>query len=46
MDGKPFGGYRLSGVVAKAGGEDYLTQFMVARVISANTLRRGFAPPD
>ncbi|HEX9743446.1 MAG TPA: proline dehydrogenase family protein, partial [Nitrospiraceae bacterium] len=42
---QPFGGYRLSGVGAKAGGEDYLAQFMVARVISENTLRRGFAPP-
>lgn len=42
---QPFGGYRLSGVGAKAGGEDYLTQFMVARVICENTLRRGFAPP-
>jgi RHH-type proline utilization regulon transcriptional repressor/proline dehydrogenase/delta 1-pyrroline-5-carboxylate dehydrogenase len=43
---QPFGGYRLSGVGAKAGGEDYLAQFMVARVISENTLRRGFAPPE
>jgi RHH-type proline utilization regulon transcriptional repressor/proline dehydrogenase/delta 1-pyrroline-5-carboxylate dehydrogenase len=43
---QPFGGYRFSGVGAKAGGEDYLAQFMVSRVISENTLRRGFAPPD
>ncbi len=43
---QPFGGYRLSGVGAKAGGEEYLAQFMVSRVISENTLRRGFAPPD
>ncbi len=43
---QPFGGYRLSGIGAKAGGEDYLAQFMVARVISENTLRRGFAPPE
>jgi RHH-type proline utilization regulon transcriptional repressor/proline dehydrogenase/delta 1-pyrroline-5-carboxylate dehydrogenase len=42
---QPFGGYRLSGVGAKAGGEGYLEQFMVARIISENTLRRGFAPP-
>ncbi len=41
---QPFGGHRLSGVGAKAGGDDYLVQFMVARVISENTLRRGFAP--
>jgi RHH-type proline utilization regulon transcriptional repressor/proline dehydrogenase/delta 1-pyrroline-5-carboxylate dehydrogenase len=43
---QPFGGHRLSGVGAKAGGEDYLSQFMVARVISENTLRRGFAPVE
>lgn len=41
---QPFGGHRLSGVGAKAGGEDYLLQFMTARVVSENTLRRGFAP--
>ncbi|MFM8550858.1 MAG: aldehyde dehydrogenase family protein, partial [Nitrospiraceae bacterium] len=43
---QPFGGHRLSGVGAQAGGEDYLKQVMVARVISENTLRRGFAPAD
>ena len=43
---QPFGGHRLSGVGAKAGGEDYLTQFMIARVISENTIRRGFAPSE
>ncbi len=42
---QPFGGHRLSGMGAKAGGEDYLPQFMVARVVSENTVRRGFAPP-
>jgi RHH-type proline utilization regulon transcriptional repressor/proline dehydrogenase/delta 1-pyrroline-5-carboxylate dehydrogenase len=41
---QPFGGHRLSGVGSKAGGQDYLTQFVVARIISENTLRRGFAP--
>jgi RHH-type transcriptional regulator, proline utilization regulon repressor / proline dehydrogenase / delta 1-pyrroline-5-carboxylate dehydrogenase len=39
---QPFGGHRFSGVGAKTGGEDYLSQFMVSRVISENTLRRGF----
>ncbi|MBH0184930.1 MAG: aldehyde dehydrogenase family protein, partial [Nitrospira sp.] len=39
---QPFGGHRYSGIGAKAGGEDYLAQFMIARVISENTLRRGF----
>ena len=43
---QPFGGHRLSGVGAKAGGEEYLTQFVVTRVISEQTLRRGFAPPE
>ncbi|MGE3152502.1 MAG: proline dehydrogenase family protein [Nitrospiraceae bacterium] len=41
---QPFGGHRLSGVGTKAGGDDYLLQFMTARVVSENTLRRGFAP--
>jgi len=43
---QPFGGHRLSGIGAKAGGEEYLTQFVVTRVISEQTLRRGFAPPE
>jgi RHH-type proline utilization regulon transcriptional repressor/proline dehydrogenase/delta 1-pyrroline-5-carboxylate dehydrogenase len=43
---QPFGGHRLSGVGAKAGGGDYLSQFLVTRVISENTLRRGFAPTE
>lgn len=41
---QPFGGFRMSGVGAKAGGPDYLLQFMNARSISENTLRKGFAP--
>ena len=43
---QPFGGHRLSGVGTKAGGEEYLTQFVVTRVVSEQTLRRGFAPPE
>lgn len=43
---QPFGGHRLSGVGAKAGGEDYLMQFVVTRIISEQTLRRGFAPTE
>jgi RHH-type transcriptional regulator, proline utilization regulon repressor / proline dehydrogenase / delta 1-pyrroline-5-carboxylate dehydrogenase len=43
---QPFGGHRLSGVGAKAGGEEYLTQFVVTRVVSEQTLRGGFAPPE
>jgi RHH-type proline utilization regulon transcriptional repressor/proline dehydrogenase/delta 1-pyrroline-5-carboxylate dehydrogenase len=41
---QPFGGHRFSGVGSKAGGQDYLMQFTVSRIISENTLRRGFAP--
>jgi RHH-type proline utilization regulon transcriptional repressor/proline dehydrogenase/delta 1-pyrroline-5-carboxylate dehydrogenase len=43
---QPFGGHRLSGVGAKAGGEDYLAQFMITRITSENTLRRGFESPQ
>ena len=41
---QPFGGFKMSGVGSKAGGPDYLLQFMVPRVITENTMRRGFAP--
>ncbi|MFN9273173.1 MAG: proline dehydrogenase family protein [Planctomycetia bacterium] len=41
---QPFGGYRMSGIGSKAGGPDYLLQFVVPRTITENTLRRGFAP--
>jgi RHH-type transcriptional regulator, proline utilization regulon repressor / proline dehydrogenase / delta 1-pyrroline-5-carboxylate dehydrogenase len=42
----PFGGFKMSGVGSKAGGPDYLLQFMVPRNIVENTLRRGFAPSN
>lgn len=42
---QPFGGFKLSGIGSKAGGPDYLLQFVVPRHITENTLRRGFAPP-
>ncbi len=41
----PFGGFGLSGVGSKAGGPDYLMQFVDPRAVSENTLRQGFAPP-
>src|SRR6202035_4146681 len=41
---QPFGGFKLSGIGAKAGGPDYLLQFLVPRTITENTVRRGFAP--
>ena len=40
----PFGGFRMSGGGTKAGGRDYLLQFTFPRVVTENTLRRGFAP--
>jgi RHH-type proline utilization regulon transcriptional repressor/proline dehydrogenase/delta 1-pyrroline-5-carboxylate dehydrogenase len=41
---QPFGGARMSGLGTKAGGPDYLLHFMDPRVVTENTLRRGFAP--
>jgi RHH-type proline utilization regulon transcriptional repressor/proline dehydrogenase/delta 1-pyrroline-5-carboxylate dehydrogenase len=41
---QPFGGYGLSGVGSKAGGPDYLLQFLEPGVVTENTLRQGFAP--
>jgi RHH-type proline utilization regulon transcriptional repressor/proline dehydrogenase/delta 1-pyrroline-5-carboxylate dehydrogenase len=41
---QPFGGLGLSEIGSKAGGPDYLLQFMEPRVTTENTLRRGFAP--
>jgi RHH-type proline utilization regulon transcriptional repressor/proline dehydrogenase/delta 1-pyrroline-5-carboxylate dehydrogenase len=41
---QPFGGSGLSGVGSKAGGPDYLRQFVEPRVVTENTLRQGFAP--
>jgi RHH-type proline utilization regulon transcriptional repressor/proline dehydrogenase/delta 1-pyrroline-5-carboxylate dehydrogenase len=41
---QPFGGFGMSGVGSKAGGPDYLLQFMNSVSIAENTIRRGFAP--
>ncbi|HEY2909297.1 MAG TPA: aldehyde dehydrogenase family protein, partial [Gemmataceae bacterium] len=41
---QPFGGFKMSGIGTKAGGPDYLLQFVVPRTITENTLRHGFAP--
>jgi RHH-type proline utilization regulon transcriptional repressor/proline dehydrogenase/delta 1-pyrroline-5-carboxylate dehydrogenase len=38
---QPFGGNRLSGVGSKAGGPDYLLQFVEPRVVRENTMRHG-----
>lgn len=37
----PFGGNRLSGTGTKAGGPDYLLQFVEPRVVVENTMRHG-----
>ncbi|HEY5893877.1 MAG TPA: proline dehydrogenase family protein [Chthoniobacterales bacterium] len=42
----PFGGFGLSGGGTKAGGRDYLRNFVLARVVTENTMRRGFAPEN
>jgi RHH-type proline utilization regulon transcriptional repressor/proline dehydrogenase/delta 1-pyrroline-5-carboxylate dehydrogenase len=42
----PFGGFKMSGVGSKAGGPDYLLQFMEPRVVIENTMRRGFVPNE
>jgi RHH-type transcriptional regulator, proline utilization regulon repressor / proline dehydrogenase / delta 1-pyrroline-5-carboxylate dehydrogenase len=44
VDRQPFGGFKLSGIGSKAGGPDYLLQFVLPRTVTENTMRRGFAP--
>jgi RHH-type proline utilization regulon transcriptional repressor/proline dehydrogenase/delta 1-pyrroline-5-carboxylate dehydrogenase len=44
VDRQPFGGFKLSGVGSKAGGPDYLLQFVLPRTITENTMRHGFVP--
>jgi RHH-type proline utilization regulon transcriptional repressor/proline dehydrogenase/delta 1-pyrroline-5-carboxylate dehydrogenase len=40
----PFGGFKMSGGGTKAGGKEYLLNFMFSRVVTENTLRHGYAP--
>jgi RHH-type transcriptional regulator, proline utilization regulon repressor / proline dehydrogenase / delta 1-pyrroline-5-carboxylate dehydrogenase len=40
----PFGGFKMSGGGTKAGGADYLLQFLVPRIVTENIMRHGFAP--
>lgn len=40
----PFGGFKMSGGGTKAGGGDYLLQFLLPRVVTENIMRHGFAP--
>ncbi len=46
VDRHPFGGFKLSGIGTKAGGSDYLLEFLLTRSITENTMRRGFAPEE
>ncbi|HWO42976.1 MAG TPA: L-glutamate gamma-semialdehyde dehydrogenase [Candidatus Eisenbacteria bacterium] len=46
VERQPFGGLKLSGIGSKAGGPDYLLQFLEPRTISENTLRHGFVAPS
>ncbi|HEY9860902.1 MAG TPA: aldehyde dehydrogenase family protein, partial [Candidatus Obscuribacterales bacterium] len=41
---QPFGGFKLSGVGSKAGGPDYLLQFLEPYAVTENIQRQGFAP--
>jgi RHH-type proline utilization regulon transcriptional repressor/proline dehydrogenase/delta 1-pyrroline-5-carboxylate dehydrogenase len=40
----PFGGFKMSGGGTKAGGEDYLLNFLLPRVVTENVTRHGLAP--
>jgi len=40
----PFGGFKMSCGVTKSGGNDYLLNFLVPRVVTENIMRHGFAP--
>jgi len=44
VDRQPFGGFKMSGIGSKAGGPDYLSQFVIPVNVTENTMRRGFAP--
>lgn len=46
VERQPFGGFKMSGGGTKAGGREYLQNFLVSRVVTENCLRRGFAPQD
>ncbi len=44
VERQPFGGFNMSGVGSKTAGPDYLLQFLDPRVVTENTIRRGFTP--
>jgi RHH-type proline utilization regulon transcriptional repressor/proline dehydrogenase/delta 1-pyrroline-5-carboxylate dehydrogenase len=43
---QPFGGFRMSGGGTKAGGPEYLLNFLLPRVITENCLRHGIVPSE
>jgi len=43
---QPFGGFKMSGIGSKAGGPDYLLQYLQPRTVTENLARRGFVPSD
>jgi RHH-type transcriptional regulator, proline utilization regulon repressor / proline dehydrogenase / delta 1-pyrroline-5-carboxylate dehydrogenase len=42
----PFGGFKMSGGGTKAGGKEYLQNFLFPRVVVENVMRRGFTPAE
>ena len=40
----PFGGRKMSGLGSKTGGPEYLKQFLHTKIVTENSMRRGFAP--
>jgi len=44
VERQPFGGFGMSGIGTKAGGPGYLALFCDPRVVTENTMRRGFTP--
>jgi RHH-type proline utilization regulon transcriptional repressor/proline dehydrogenase/delta 1-pyrroline-5-carboxylate dehydrogenase len=46
VERQPFGGFKMSGGGTKAGGREYLENFLIPRVITENCMRRGFAPVE
>jgi RHH-type proline utilization regulon transcriptional repressor/proline dehydrogenase/delta 1-pyrroline-5-carboxylate dehydrogenase len=42
----PFGGFKMSGGGTKAGGREYLENFLFPRLVAENVMRRGFTPAE
>jgi RHH-type proline utilization regulon transcriptional repressor/proline dehydrogenase/delta 1-pyrroline-5-carboxylate dehydrogenase len=43
---QPFGGFKMSDIGSKAGGPDYLVQFIIPRTTAENIMRHGIAPVE